>query len=103
MRRIALFVACLFVLCSAGYAKAEDSIDFGTISCSEFIQDLSTSSEDDAALILMWLDGYLSGVTGDTKLRFNAMESFGSNLVDACSKSPNSKVLDVARIVGISN
>lgn len=44
------------------------NIDFGEITCGEFLQELSTSSAEDAGVVLMWIDGYLSGVSGDTTL-----------------------------------
>lgn len=44
------------------------NINFGAITCGEFLQDISQSSDEDAGVVLMWIDGYLSGVSGDTTL-----------------------------------
>ena len=81
-------------------AKAE-TLDFSTITCKSFIDDVAAGSEDDAAAVMMWLDGYLSGVSGDTVLRFDAMEAFGTNLVEHCAGNGNMKLLDAARKVGL--
>ncbi|WP_034641193.1 HdeA/HdeB family chaperone [Desulfovibrio inopinatus] len=103
MYRIAFLVLALAFLTFGPMkqAYAMDSINFGAVRCSEFIEELSDISDDDAGIVLVWLDGYLSGVTGDTVLRFGALEDIGEALVNGCAESPNSKVLDVVRIVGI--
>jgi len=78
-----------------------EPIDFGAISCNQFLQDIASGSEEDAAGVFLWLDGYLSGVSGDTVLRFDSLEQFGLNLVDHCSKRGRDRLIDAARKVGI--
>ena len=65
------------------------NIDFGEITCAEFLQELSTSSSEDAGVVLMWIDGYLSGVSGDTSLNWKDLEKFSTNLVAYCGKKPD--------------
>lgn len=77
------------------------NIDFGQVSCREFIEDIATGSEDDAAAVLLWLDGYLSGVSGDTVLNWRGFESFADRLVEYCGNNRKTKLLDAARRVGI--
>ncbi|MEZ5580532.1 MAG: HdeA/HdeB family chaperone [Candidatus Competibacteraceae bacterium] len=55
----------------------------------------------DAGVVLMWIDGYLSGVSGDTSLNWKDLEKFSTNLVAYCGK-PDEKVLDAAEAVGIA-
>lgn len=78
------------------------NIDFGAITCGEFVQELSQSSSEDAGVVLMWIDGYLSGVSGDTKLDWKDLEKFSTDLVAYCGNKPSVKVLDAAEAVGIS-
>ena len=78
------------------------NIDFGAITCHEFMQDLSNSSAEDAGVVLMWIDGYLSGVSGDTVLSWKNLEKFSADLVAYCDKKPNAKVLEAAEAVGVS-
>ncbi|MCP5197041.1 MAG: hypothetical protein H6974_09690 [Gammaproteobacteria bacterium] len=77
-------------------------IDFGAITCGEFMQELSKSSSEDVGVILMWIDGYLSGVSGDTVLSWKNLEKFSADLVAYCGSKPDVKVLDAAEEVGIS-
>lgn len=78
------------------------NINFGVITCGEFMEGMSEGSEDDIAVVLMWIDGYLSGVSGDTVLNWRNLERFSAKLVDYCDRKPNVKVLDAAEEVGIS-
>lgn len=61
--------ASLLVSGPVAAKKAQmQNIDFGTITCGAFLKELSTSTAEDAGVVLMWIDGYLSGVSGDTDL-----------------------------------
>ncbi|MCB1920132.1 MAG: hypothetical protein KDJ28_09170 [Candidatus Competibacteraceae bacterium] len=78
-------------------------IDFGAITCGEFMQEMSTSSAEDVGVVLMWIDGYLSGVSGDTLLNWKNLEKFSADLVAYCKSKPDVKVLDAAEEVGIDD
>ena len=92
----------LFFACPALAKKRQtQNIKFGAITCEEFIQDVAASDEGSIAAILMWLDGYLSGVSGDTRLNWDNLEGFSTKLMNGCAKKPKSKVLDIAKAVGI--
>jgi acid stress chaperone HdeB len=85
-------------------AKKEQmkNINFGTISCEVFLKELAGGSEDDAGAVLLWIDGYLSGVSGDTELKWKDLETFSEKLVEYCGKNADAKVLEAAKKVGIS-
>jgi len=101
---VALYASATLLVSAPALAKknrAQD-IDFGAITCGEFMQELSTSSSDEAGVVLMWIDGYLSGVSGDTTLDWEGLEEFSAGLVDYCSSQPGARVLDAAEEIGIS-
>lgn len=77
-------------------------IDFGAITCNEFMQEIAKGSSEDAGVVLMWIDGYLSGVSGDKVLSWKNLEKFSTDLVTYCGSKPDVKVLDAAEEVGIS-
>lgn len=97
----AAVMICVALPAEARKGRIQD-IDFGAIRCSEFIYELADASEEDAAALFLWLDGYLSGVSGDTVLRWNGLESFAENLVERCDRRPNERLLDAAERVGIN-
>ncbi len=78
------------------------NIDFGSIACGAFLKELSTGNADDAGVVLMWIDGYLSGVSGDTELDWKNLETFSQELVEYCGKNTDTKVLEAAKAVGIN-
>ena len=78
------------------------NIDFGAITCGEFMQEIAQGSSEDAGIVLMWIDGYLSGVSGDTTLHWKNLEKFSTDLVEYCGNKPRAKVLEAAEAVGIS-
>ncbi|MDQ7831634.1 MAG: HdeA/HdeB family chaperone [Desulfovibrionaceae bacterium] len=96
-------IGLLFAFSASAMAKGKKSenIQFGTLTCQEFLEGVAESDEESVGLILMWIDGYLSGVSGDTELNWNGFESMSTALAETCAKSPKKKVLDVAKAVGI--
>ncbi|WP_428561207.1 MAG: HdeA/HdeB family chaperone [Solidesulfovibrio sp. DCME] len=102
-----LAATALLVLIAATPVAAKkqqqpQDIDFGAVTCKEFIAEIAASDEESAGIILMWLDGYLSGVSGDTKLSWKNLESFSTTLMEGCAQKPGRKVLEVAKEVGIN-
>ena len=77
-----------------------ETMDLKTLSCQELSQ-IAQENTDNAVFISVWLDGYLSGLTGDTKLSEDGFVSFVEKLQQACERSPNSLVLNVSKIIGI--
>lgn len=103
----AVTLALAVCLCAAAPAMAKkqqqpQNIDFGAVTCKEFIAEIAAGDEESAGIILMWIDGYLSGVSGDSVLNWKGLENFSAALMDACAKKPGKKVLDVAKEVGIN-
>jgi len=78
------------------------NIDFGQLTCGQFIGEIASGSEEDAGAVMLWIDGYLSGVSGDTVLNWKTFEGYSEGLVDYCGEHRNSNLLDAARKVGIS-
>ena len=106
MAKLAFSLCVTLLLCALLYAPAQargfGNIEFSAISCGDFVNDLNRSDEETIGLVFMWLDGYLSGVTGDTLLNWRGMEAFAEELIDYCASYPRVQVLDAARTVGIN-
>lgn len=99
-----LLVAVLFLFATQPVqAKKErlQDIDFGDYSCRAFLADIADASEEDAAAVLLWLDGYLSGVSGDTVLSWRGLEQLTTDLIERCRRKGNEQMLEAARKVGI--
>jgi len=81
--------------------RGMENIDFGQITCGQFIEDIAAGSEDDAGAVLLWIDGYLSGVSGDAVLNWKGLERYSERLVEYCGTHRKKLLLDAARKVGI--
>lgn len=93
-------VAATLTFSSGAFAKKEQNVTFDMkeLTC----KDLISFDEDTAGIMLMWIDGYLSGVTGDTRFDGKQFESFAGSLGEHCAKNPNSTVLDASHKLGIN-
>jgi acid stress chaperone HdeB len=100
---LAALVAGLVAIIPAYAAKKSGpaNIDFGAYTCEQLIQEAANSSAEDMGAVLMWLDGYLSGVSGDSELNWKDLEKFTTNLVAYCGKHGDANMLEAAEKVGI--
>ena len=105
IRACALFLVLCLAAATPALAKKQQqpqNIDFGAVTCKDFVAEIAAGDEESAGIILMWIDGYLSGVSGDAVLNWKNLESFSGSLMEACAKKPGKKVLDVAKDIGIN-
>lgn len=101
LRFTLLFCALCLALPAHAKKTRHENIDFGSVTCGEFIKDIVQVSDDDAAAVILWIDGYLSGISGDTVLNWRGMENYTTSLVEYCLGNKRVKLLDAARKVGI--
>lgn len=104
MKKVVLTLTMLFMLAasqSMAAKKSNNEINFGSLTCKDFMAIAQTSNDDEIASIMLWLDGYLSGVSGDMILNWKSFEDFAGNLVNFCSTNGRVKVVDAAKKVGI--
>lgn len=102
MKKSIVVVAALvsaLAFSSSVSAKKEQEVKFDMkdLTCKELIE----MDEDTAGIMLMWLDGYLSGVTSDTRFDGSQFGSFAGSLGEFCAKNPTEKVLDASHQLGI--
>ena len=107
MRKIGLTLTLLslsLLVAIPGEARKRSqsqNIDFGTYTCRSFLEEVAQGSEEDVGVVMMWLDGYLSGVSGDTVLNWKEFERFAERLVEYCVDHGSVRLLDAARRKGI--
>jgi acid stress chaperone HdeB len=102
MKKSIVIVATLvsaMAFSSTVFAKKEQAIKFDMkdLTCKELLE----MESDDMGTMLMWLDGYLSGVTGDTKFDSEQFGSFAGSLGEHCAKNPSDKVVDASHKLGV--
>ncbi|MEO5347852.1 MAG: HdeA family protein [Magnetococcus sp. YQC-9] len=102
-----LFCASLVVI-NPAHAKKQnnnnsDNIDFGSYTCGQFLKEAASGDEDDIGVVLMWIDGYLSGVSGDTVWKPSEFVRFSERLANYCASRPNMNLLEAAKSKGIQH
>ena len=102
MKKSIVIVATLvsaLAFSSTVFAKKEQAIKFDMkdLTCKELLE----MESDDMGTMLMWLDGYLSGVTGDTKFDSDQFGSFAGSLGEHCAKNPSDKAVDASHKLGV--
>jgi len=76
---------------AASAGKKNVSFDMANYTCAELLKE----KDDDAGMLLVWIDGYLSGKTGDTRVDMKFLGELATEVGKACAKSGRKKVLDV--------
>jgi hypothetical protein len=74
---------------------AAESLDVATIKCS----DLAAMSQDEGAILIMWLHGYYGGMAGDTVIDFDALSTVAGAVGESCAESPDTGVMTVLKQV----
>ncbi|MBF0339402.1 MAG: hypothetical protein HQL95_00385 [Magnetococcales bacterium] len=103
---IALLLCASQFVATPGHARKQSqdqAIDFGSYTCRQFLEEAASGSEEDIGVVLMWIDGYLSGVSGDTVWKPNEFAEFSGRLAEYCAKNGNKKLLEAAKHKGIQH
>jgi acid stress chaperone HdeB len=79
-------------LLAAGAPVPAQTLDMSTVKCKDFV----TSSKDNVALILMWLQGLYAGEDSSPIVDFGKTEKDAKKLGEYCGKNPDHSVITAA-------
>lgn len=91
----ALSVAALSVAALTGTAvsaRANDTIDFREPSCQEFVDAMQTSSKEDVAGMMLWLDGDVNGLSRTPVIDWAGVETFIDRVVSRCQSNASARL-----------
>jgi len=100
-----LWLGCLlWVLLPAAQAderyaiEKHPDIDLSGFTCSQFLDGIENRA-DNAKMhdLVMWLEGYLGGISGNTTLRWQDLLDYKKDLLSFCDKNPTLGLLEAAR------
>ena len=84
-----LFVTGALLLFSfSGLAHAAGEQDMAKISCKDFLSDTQNMP-----MMIMWMDGYMSGKSDNTTMSNEWIEKFGKHLGEFCGKNPGKTIM----------
>jgi acid stress chaperone HdeB len=86
-----LAVAAALLLSALVPAHAQ-RLDVSTVKCKEFI----SSSAENIAFIMMWLQGYYSAEDASPIIDFDKMKKYGIKIAEHCAKNPEDSLITAA-------
>ncbi|NJK71975.1 MAG: hypothetical protein HC926_00685 [Synechococcaceae cyanobacterium SM2_3_60] len=93
-----------FSLVSTALPAWSQAVDMQAVTCNEVLDLVMSESEEDLDIfisIMFWIDGYLSGFSGDTTFDPDYIGDLTEVMIESCDAKPGSLVLDTARAVGL--
>jgi acid stress chaperone HdeB len=70
------------------------NIDVANCTCTDVLNEKDTKVIVAGAI---WVDGYLSGQTGETRIDLNDLESLADRVKAYCEKNPTAPILDAVK------
>ena len=89
MKKVLLTAVAVSMLFAAPFTSYATEQDVAKITCKEFLGD-----KDNMPMMLMWIDGYMSGKSDNTVISDAWMEKLGMNLGTYCGKNPGKTIMD---------
>lgn len=69
-------------------------VDMSKCTCQDM---MNVNDEQLIKASLIWIDGYVSGKSGDTTVSLGELETLARNLESYCKSNPSSPILEAAR------
>jgi acid stress chaperone HdeB len=96
-RKIPVVTMLVFIL-TAMFSVHAATIDMSAATCADL---LKIENEEESAWLIVWLDGYLSGMTGDTVINSDQLKQFVKKLKDFAENHPDTQLIQAAETIGI--
>lgn len=94
MKKYLLAALTVVMLGAAPFAAHAAEQDVAKITCKEFLTD-----KQNISMMVMWIDGYMSGKSGNTSISDQWMEKLGTHLGTYCAKNPAKTIMDAIEAV----
>ena len=88
----ALLMIATAALLSACIPAQAQRLDVSTVKCKDFV----TSSTENIAFVMMWLQGYYSAEDSSPVIDFDKMKRDGIKIAEYCAKNPDDSLITAA-------
>jgi acid stress chaperone HdeB len=85
-------ILAIAAMLSASAPSQAQQLDMSTVKCRDFV----SSSKENIALMLMWLQGYYSDQDASPIIDFDQMQKDAAKLGEYCAKNPDHSVITAA-------
>lgn len=83
-------IAAAMLFTAPTMASAEEPVDMSKLSCKEFL----SADQSKIGMMLMWIDGYMSGKSDNTMMDNAWMEKLGTHMGKYCASNPQKTIMD---------
>lgn len=94
MKKYLLSALTLLMLGIAPLSAHAAEQDVAKIPCKDFLADKANMG-----MMVMWIDGYMSGKSGNTSISDEWMQKLGTHLGTYCAKNPGKTIMDAIEAV----
>ncbi|MBQ7609286.1 MAG: hypothetical protein IJU76_15165 [Desulfovibrionaceae bacterium] len=88
MKKILMALFLTSVLCAPIASMAKD-VDMAKITCKEFAE----SGKDSISMMMIWIDGYMSGKSDNTVMNEEWMDTLGTHMGRFCAQNPKKTIM----------
>ena len=88
MKKYLLAALTVVMLGAAPFAAQAAEQDVAKITCKDFLAD-----KQNISMMVMWIDGYMSGKSDNTTMSNEWIEKFGKHLGEFCGKNPGKTIM----------
>lgn len=89
MKKFLLTAVAAAMLCTAPFVSYAAEQDVAKITCKDFL-----GAKDNIPMMLMWIDGYMSGKSDNTVISDEWMEKLSTHLGTYCGKNSDKTIMD---------
>lgn len=98
-------LCCIAMAACSGFSTAHAAddrpeIDITRFTCEAFMQELQNGQAQDMRNLAIWLDGYLTSITGEKSLNWKSLQQFFDDLVEYCRAHSKSDLFEAAHNSG---
>ncbi|WP_295384442.1 HdeA/HdeB family chaperone [uncultured Thiodictyon sp.] len=88
MHKPLVLMAAAALFCAPLATMAKD-YDLAKMTCAEFLDD-----KDTTAMMIFWIDGYMSAESKDTTISDEWMKKLGTHMGEFCGEHPKKSIMD---------
>lgn len=94
MKKVLLITLAVSILCFAPLQAKSADLDVAKITCKNFL-----SEKEQMPVMIMWIDGYLSGKSDNTTMSDAWIEKLGTHFGEYCAKNGDKTIMDAINAI----
>lgn len=89
MKKFSIALLLAAVLCVPAFTAHAEETDMSKVTCKDFLAD-----KENMPMMLLWIDGYMSGKSDNTVINEEWMAKLGAHMGSFCGQNPTKTVME---------